>query len=342
LLSDFASEGTRLAKHDEGAPILLTVVVTVFEQLRTLPVLLECLEAQTYSDAWEVIVTDDGSLSDTNASVKSVAARKIVDVRYAWQPNRGFRAAAARNNGINLARGDIIVFLDGDMIVPPDFLREHALLHTRERLLVCGTRRETTIARQEDLRNLMKAGPIPVEKNTEASRQQGWLQSDYKWMALLACNFSVRKTPELLFDENFVGWGCEDTELAYRLVHLHGYDVCASSKIEGIHVGFSARPDSWNPLRNPNATQDLIWNCMRSLVYLVEQYPSADFTPITDALQFWHVHAATDEIHFDPTGSSQNSLAALTSVKEWLSRNSWRYSQPVARKAREVGSYREA
>lgn len=63
---------------------------------------------QTYQDI-EIIVVDDGSTDLTPSIVESFAARRV---QYHRQPNSG--AAAARNRGVRVSRGDFLAFLDAD------------------------------------------------------------------------------------------------------------------------------------------------------------------------------------------------------------------------------------
>ncbi len=77
----------------------------------------------------EIIVVDDGSTDNTAA----VASRYGEAVRYVYQPNAG--PAAARNQGIRIAQGDVIGFLDSDDVWVPDtlspqlaYLAEHPMV----------------------------------------------------------------------------------------------------------------------------------------------------------------------------------------------------------------------
>jgi len=84
----------------------------------------------------EVIVVDDGSSDRGPALVASIPG--VVLVR---QENRG--PGAARNRGIDLARGDLLAFLDQDDLLRPAALRRHReVLETRPeaRLSVCRQR----------------------------------------------------------------------------------------------------------------------------------------------------------------------------------------------------------
>jgi glycosyltransferase involved in cell wall biosynthesis len=92
---------------------LVTIVVAVYNGERFLQEALESAFAQDYG-AFEVVVVDDGS-TDRSASI----ARSFPAV-YVRQENRGL--PAARNTGLELARGELIAFLDADDRFPADKL----------------------------------------------------------------------------------------------------------------------------------------------------------------------------------------------------------------------------
>ncbi|MBI4887704.1 MAG: glycosyltransferase family 2 protein [Acidobacteria bacterium] len=71
----------------------------------------------------EVIVIDDGSTDDTAAIVRQYLTRPSVTL--IQQPsNRG--QGVARNVGVRAATGDVVVFVDADVRLPPDFLERLA------------------------------------------------------------------------------------------------------------------------------------------------------------------------------------------------------------------------
>ena len=75
-----------------------------------------------YRGGLDLIVVIDGSTDETAAALAAVPCP--FPVRILEQPNSG--AASARNRGARLASGDVILFLDDDMICSPDILEQHA------------------------------------------------------------------------------------------------------------------------------------------------------------------------------------------------------------------------
>ena len=100
------------------APPLVSVIVPCWNASAHLAQALDSVRAQSMAD-WECIVVDDGSTDDT----PEVAARLTEAdhrIRVARQRRRGI--GAARNHGIDLARGLYIQFLDADDAILPDKL----------------------------------------------------------------------------------------------------------------------------------------------------------------------------------------------------------------------------
>ena len=117
---------------------MLSVIISVYQQPSSLSALLECLRKQTYDGAFEVLVCDDGSASGIIEVIRSFSD---LNLRYLWQPDEGYRLARSRNNGIRCASGDVLIFLDGDLLVGPEFLARHAARHNGRKRIVCGTRK---------------------------------------------------------------------------------------------------------------------------------------------------------------------------------------------------------
>ena len=100
----------------------VSIVIPCYNLGAYLPETLESVRRQTRGD-WEAIVVNDGSTDDTADRVKE-AFRRYGDPRFRYleQPNRGL--PAARNAGIERARGRYILPLDADDLLEPTFLEQ--------------------------------------------------------------------------------------------------------------------------------------------------------------------------------------------------------------------------
>jgi glycosyltransferase involved in cell wall biosynthesis len=87
--------------------ILISVVIPVYNCERYLAEAIKSVLAQTHPPE-DIVVIDDGS-TDSSAQI---VARFSPKVQYHWQPNGG--VGAARNRGVELARGNFLAFLDAD------------------------------------------------------------------------------------------------------------------------------------------------------------------------------------------------------------------------------------
>jgi glycosyltransferase involved in cell wall biosynthesis len=87
-----------------------SIIIPAYNRSDLLPETLASVRAQIFSD-WECIVVDDGS-TDNTAKVMQVQCEQDPRIRYVFQQNA--ERSAARNNGIDHARGEYICFLDSD------------------------------------------------------------------------------------------------------------------------------------------------------------------------------------------------------------------------------------
>ncbi len=90
---------------------------------------------------FEVVVADDGSGEDT-AEVIRAARRNIgLPIEHVWQPDKGFRKCRILNKAVARARGDYLIFTDGDCIPHPEFVDRHLKLAQPRRFLSGGLMR---------------------------------------------------------------------------------------------------------------------------------------------------------------------------------------------------------
>lgn len=87
---------------------MISVIIPSYNREKTIVKSVKSVLQQTYEDI-EVIVVDDGSVDDTKSVIKEIDDKRL---KYVYQENSG--ACAARNLGIDLAKGDYIAFQDSD------------------------------------------------------------------------------------------------------------------------------------------------------------------------------------------------------------------------------------
>jgi len=103
--------------------LLLSVVVAVRDSASTLSEVLAAIRSSDLPrDAYELIVVDDAS-TDGSVAIAARYADTVVKLR-----GRRSGPAYARNRGAELARGAVLAFVDGDVVVRRDTLP--LMLHT--------------------------------------------------------------------------------------------------------------------------------------------------------------------------------------------------------------------
>lgn len=102
----------------------ISVIIPTYNRRDALKVTLAALlQCELRQGQCEVIVVDDGSTDGTDEMVAEFIAGDRGSVVYHQQPNAG--PARARNQGAALARGEVLIFIDNDIVVQPDFLVRH-------------------------------------------------------------------------------------------------------------------------------------------------------------------------------------------------------------------------
>src|SRR5512138_952083 len=104
----------------------LSAVVSTCDRAELLRGALESLCHQTLAvDEFEVVLVDDGSSDATRDGALSFRSR--LPIRYAFERNAAL--AAARNLGLFMARGEVLLFLDDDDVSDPGLLEAHVDAH---------------------------------------------------------------------------------------------------------------------------------------------------------------------------------------------------------------------
>jgi glycosyltransferase involved in cell wall biosynthesis len=101
----------------------VSVIIPAYNSAKYLPQAIDSVLQQTYND-YEIIIINDGSTDNTPEVIQPYL--KLSAVRYFAQENLG--VSAARNRGLQEARGEFIAFLDADDIYFPDKLQAQIAL----------------------------------------------------------------------------------------------------------------------------------------------------------------------------------------------------------------------
>ena len=115
---------------------MISVIVPVYNSAKYIPACIDSMIKQEYPD-WELLLVDDAS-TDDSADVCDGYASKDKRIKVIRAPHGG--AAAARNRGIEEAKGEYISFADSDDTVEPDYLKymyDAAIAHAAD-IVCCG------------------------------------------------------------------------------------------------------------------------------------------------------------------------------------------------------------
>lgn len=234
----------------------VSVIIPTYNRSNLLKYTLSSLKDQDFpSREYEVIVIDDGSSDDTREVVESYKDK--LNIIYYFQEDKGFRVALARNEGIMRAKGDLLVFIDTGIVVGNTFVRTHFNAHdvneTDEKYAVIGYVYGFNYEHKEH-----DSTPEYIDFNRPNQMIQRLRQSQYycdmrelvysrinddlnmipvPWMLFYTNNVSVKKANLIeagCFDEDFVTWGVEDVECAYRL-HKNNLKFKLSREACGVH-----------------------------------------------------------------------------------------------------------
>lgn len=196
-----------------------SIVIPTYNRADRLAHLLRCLIQQEFSD-FEVLVCDDGSSDHTRAVAEAVAGE--LAITYLYQPDAGFRAGQARNLGIAAARGEIVICVDDDTLLAPDFVAAHVQLHKEASnpTLAIGLRFRTDVfAGLPHSAGQIGTFEPDIRIGQIGQNETQLLKVHPPWRLVYSCNLSApRNATELRFSDSFHEWGIEDHEFGYRML----------------------------------------------------------------------------------------------------------------------------
>lgn len=220
---------------------LISVICTTYNRPDALSAVLTGLSRQTDSN-FEVVIADDGSTPDTRKVISKFQSQAQFRLLHAWQEDKGFRAAAARNLAFNRTQGEYILLLDGDCIPSPNWIKNHRCLAERSwsvpgQRILTSQAFCTEILVTDDFVSTLNWSPSHFRELSRKKLVNRWgpsfcfglhrcsfwrKLSPNNWKKARSCNWGIWRDDFLTvngFNESLIGWGHEDADLAIRLMN---------------------------------------------------------------------------------------------------------------------------
>ncbi|EDP1927694.1 glycosyltransferase [Campylobacter jejuni] len=227
----------KLYELQRQKPETCALIITTYNQKERLKLVLDSVKNLAFLPN-EVLIADDGSKEDTARLIKEYQKDFPCSLKHIWQEDEGFRLSKSRNKTIKNADSEYIIVIDGDMILEKDFIKEH-LEFAQRKLFLQGSRvilnkkESEEILNKDDYRIAFNKKDFKSSKNSFLAKILYNLSKKdekiFKKTTLIkgirGCNMSFFKTDfdELDgFNENFIGWGREDSEFVARFLFNKG------------------------------------------------------------------------------------------------------------------------
>jgi glycosyltransferase involved in cell wall biosynthesis len=205
-----------------------SLIITTYNWKEALEVsLLSAFQQSRLPD--EIIIADDGSDELTRAIIERLALISPVPLLHSWQQNKGFRLARSRNKAIAKSSGEYLFLIDGDIALERHFIADHLRAAKRGffvqgmRILLQEQITHTSLQQKKIETHFFSPG---IENRKNAIRSN-FLSRLFSWESkkltgIKTCNFAFWKNDAIAvngFNEEFLGWGREDSEFTARLLH---------------------------------------------------------------------------------------------------------------------------
>ena len=214
--------------------IYFSIIIPSYNSKAELINTLKHLTEQDFpKEEYEVIAVDDGSSDNTRQALNDfIKQHPILNIKAIHFPrviekkagDSRFRAGLARNLGVKHSSGQMLAFLDSDILTPPNYLKQLKKEHEKADLILLkryhlkpNTPIEGLFSSHKNSKGLYY---IEDKKYWGAFYKKGFEQVDCPWKYVCTYGLSLSKKDFLdigAFGKNFVFYGFEDTDLGYRM-----------------------------------------------------------------------------------------------------------------------------
>ena len=206
------------------------MLICTYQNKETLLRSLSSFENQTAVERYEIVVVNDGSTDGTREALDAWEPK--APLRIIHQENGGL--SAARNAGLSVSRGKYVLFANDDTIAARNNVEEHLLAHREHgpKRAVLGTFEQPRAALENALMRVIEETTLVFGySELEAGALHDW---NSFWTGNLSVELEdVRRVGG--FDESFREYGCENTDLGYRLQTDCGTRVVYAKSVRAEH-----------------------------------------------------------------------------------------------------------
>jgi len=208
-------------------PSEISLIITTYDRPDALSKVFDGLKRQTQPPG-EIIIADDGSGAPTQELIAKWASKMPAPLRHIRQENEGYRRTIILNQCLAAARGSYFVILDGDCVPHAKFIVDHAGLAEKG----CWVQGRRCYVRQSKVR-FFAIDSTPVLRWMAQGKITGWpkgvrlpvpiIRRDTAQRGILGCNMGFWRDDAMAvngFDEEYTGWGGEDSDIGTRFYHL--------------------------------------------------------------------------------------------------------------------------
>jgi len=218
--------------------IKASVIVPVYNGRETIVDCLQALSQQSiHHGDYEIVVVDDCSTDNTRTLIEEILP--FSENLHILHHGRNRGQGAARNTGIKVARGKIVIFVDGDIVVADNFVEEHINWHfgmnAGQRIAVISNIRYADACIQgSNFGHYLQSRYLGFRRGKEKS------SLDFTNLPFRCFGGGISSVcPEDivavgLFDETIKGYGAEDEKLGYQLV-TSGIRLVFAEEANAIH-----------------------------------------------------------------------------------------------------------